>query len=52
MTDHRPNEKGLRAARAYAGWYLGASSWADDIVRAYLNPDSTLESLKAEQEAR
>jgi hypothetical protein len=29
---------GLDAARRYAGWQLGDRSWADLILRAYLNP--------------
>lgn len=39
------NEEGLRAARRLAGWELGDKSWADLIIRAYLNPDETNATL-------
>lgn len=40
---------GMRAARAYATWRLGDSSWADNIVHAYMNPAETVERLEREQ---
>lgn len=43
------NEKGLRAARQYAQWYIGDPSWANNIIDAYLNPDEAMENLRAEK---
>lgn len=39
------NEEGLKAARRLAGWELGDASWANRIIRAYLNPDETNATL-------
>jgi hypothetical protein len=40
---------GLAAARRFARWHLGYQSWADDILRAYNNPDATNAALDEEQ---
>lgn len=42
--------EGIRAARAVAVWHLGYGSWADTLVRAYLNPKEALERLEREKE--
>lgn len=39
------NEEGLQAARRLAGWELGDASWANLIIRAYLNPDEANSTL-------
>ena len=49
MSDLDP--KGIAAARAYAQWHLGYSSWADQILGAYSNPETTLAVLKEEKES-
>lgn len=41
---------GLQAAREYAHWHLGYSQWADDLLYAYLNPETATARLKAEKE--
>jgi hypothetical protein len=46
---NEPDENGLRAARAVAGWHLGYPSWADKLIGAYLNPEVALENLRREQ---
>ena len=42
------NPDGLGAARRFAAWHLGDRSWADDIIRAYLNPEQTHADLDDE----
>lgn len=34
----RQHDEGLRAARRYAAWEIGDTSWGDLVVDAYLNP--------------
>lgn len=41
---------GLKATRRFALWHLGDRTWADRILHAYLNPEQTMENLKAEQD--
>jgi hypothetical protein len=41
--DHR-----VAVARRAAGWHLGDPSWADEILDAYLDPDTATETLDAE----
>lgn len=43
------HEERLAVARKYAGWHLGYSSWADNIVRAYLHPEVVAKELLREQ---
>lgn len=43
------HEAGMRAARRVAQYNIGDATWADLIVSAYLNPESALEQLRAEQ---
>lgn len=45
------DEEGMRVARQVAGYELGDPSWADLIVRAYLNPVQAAEELKAEMDS-
>ena len=40
---------GLAAARRYARWHLGDSSWASEILWAYANPEATNARLDEEQ---
>lgn len=42
--------EGRKAARARAQWSLGDPSWADIIIRAYLNPKESEEELAIEKE--
>lgn len=44
----KPHEDGLVAARRYAGWHIGDKSWADPIIRAYLNPEEAHKELDEE----
>lgn len=46
-----PKDHGRRmdAARARAQWELGDATWADTILRAYLDPDRDSAELRAEQ---
>jgi hypothetical protein len=44
-----PEQKGIQAARAVAGWHLGYRSWADTLVDAYLNPERALANLAREK---
>lgn len=46
------HEDGMKAARAYAGWYLGYPSWADNIINAYLNPQKAMDELERAQERK
>lgn len=48
MPENKPEAKGLQAAQRYAGWEIGDRSWADLILRAYLNPDVVNEELDAD----
>jgi len=41
--------EGVAAARRYARWRLGDSSWAGEILRAYQNPEATNRQLDEEQ---
>lgn len=43
-----PDAKGLEAARRVAGWEIGDPTWANRIIRAYLDPEGTHKSLDAE----
>jgi len=50
MSEQQPSSgRGLSAARAYAHWHIGHSSWADAIIRAYLNPEIAMDELEAER---
>lgn len=40
------HEKGIRAARALAQWELGDPRWANRILDAYRNPDTTMDNLR------
>lgn len=48
-TERQPNATGLAAARARAEWEIGEASWADLILRAYLNPTLDAAELEAER---
>jgi len=41
--------EGVAAARRYARWHLGDPHWADNILRAYQNPEVTNRNLDEEQ---
>jgi hypothetical protein len=43
------DQAGLAAARRYARWHIGDSSWADEILYAYSNPKATNAVLDEEQ---
>lgn len=48
MTGERVSEIERReAARAWAQWFLGYASWADEILWAYNNPADAQARLKA-----
>lgn len=42
------NTEGYKAARLYAQWHLGYASWVDQILSAYLNPETAKERLRAD----
>ena len=46
----RPSDHDRRLAvvRRYAGWWLGTSSWANDLVKAYLEPQQATDRLNAD----
>jgi hypothetical protein len=44
VPDH---EDRMAAAREWAQWHLGYSSWADQIVNAYLDPGLARAELRA-----
>ena len=44
------HEEGMKAAKAVAKWYIGDETWADRIVKAYLDPQSAMAELAAEKE--
>lgn len=44
-----PDRAGMEAARRWAEWYLGSSSWGSDIVWAYLNPAEAMQRLSDEE---
>jgi hypothetical protein len=46
LPDH---EERMRVARSVAGWHLGYSSWADQIIAAYCNPEYAREELAREK---
>ena len=39
----------IEAAREFARWHLGYSSWADDIIYAYEHPTEALTKLAKDQ---
>lgn len=43
--------KGLLVARQVAGYYIGDPSWAELIIRAYLNPEVAAAELVEEMNA-
>lgn len=49
MSDDTIDPKGLDAARRYATWHLGHPEWADNILEAYFNPDTTNHQIDKEQ---
>lgn len=42
------DREGIEAARRYAGWHIGDRSWADLIIRAYLDPKTVEAELDAD----
>ena len=44
------NREGLNAARRWAACHIGDAAWADDILRAYFNPETAKEELSREKE--
>lgn len=41
--------EGLAAARRYARWYIGDSTWADQIINAYNTPAETNATIDKEE---
>lgn len=42
------HEKGMQAARRFAGWHLGDKGWADLIIEAYTEPGRANEIMDSE----
>ena len=36
---NEPDPVGLQVARCWAAYHIGDASWANEIIRAYLNPE-------------
>lgn len=48
MDDPIQHQEGMKAARLTSEWRIGDRAWADEIVWAYLHPETAIRSIRDE----
>ncbi|MEI3845353.1 MULTISPECIES: hypothetical protein [unclassified Microbacterium] len=48
MDDPIRHQEGMKAARLTSEWRIGDRAWADEIVWAYLHPETAIRSIRDE----